>query len=397
MTRIAILVEPHFMDVHVGVRNYLFSIRRLLQRRAKVDFVSFYRSDAGRIQWYRIALTDDRFAEDNGIRTDRVHRGTPADVLAAWSADQAAPVAASHPVAFTHFGPDLARERYDVALISAPWILRLDERVPVPEQYGLAYDAIPNRYVLTNANKPWVFANEHLNGFAYFRRHCRATFAISESTRQDLVNLFDLDPKTTHALPPMIPATYFDPTIPAIRRDNSLVLASPLDKRKGLAVLPEMINAISDRLRRVFLYGGVRCSADELKAFFAALDPTLRVRWYVRARAVTVKKLFARSRLLLFPSFEEGLGLPLIEAQLCGCRAAARPIEPMNSLLLDGSLRVTDDAKALATAMTDALGDSRFPFERLRESAIERFHPKRVEAVLTAAMRESARPARLSA
>lgn len=397
MTRIAILVEPHFMDVHVGVRNYLFSVRRLLQRRAKVDFVSFYRSDAGRPQWYRIALTDERFAVDNGLRTDRVYRGRPADVLEAWRADQSAPEAVRHPVAYTHFGPDLARERYDAAVISNPWMLRLDERVPVPEQYGLAYDAIPNRYVLTNANTPWVFANEHVHGFAYFRKHCRATFAISGATRDDLVRFFDHDPNRTHALPPMIPATYFDPAIPAVARDNSLVLASPLDKRKGLAVLPDMINAVADRFRRLFIYGGPRCPADELEVFFKALDPDIRLRWYARARAVTVKKLFARSRLLLFPSFEEGLGLPIIEAQMCGCRVAARPIEPMKSLMLDGSITVGADAKALTAGMAAALDDASYDHARLRESAIERFHPNRVEAVLASAMREPAKPIRLSA
>ena len=42
-------------------------------------------------------------------------------------------------------------------------------------------------------------------------------------------------------------------------------------------------------------------------------------------------------KILLFPSKDEGLGIPIIEAQYFGCRVLTTDKEPMRSLVMPGS------------------------------------------------------------
>ncbi|CAN5510865.1 hypothetical protein BH11PLA2_BH11PLA2_08890 [soil metagenome] len=385
MNKIAIIVEPHFIERHVGVRNYTFALAALLKQHGRVDFVSFIRSDSGRTQWFKIALRDPAFAVNCGLTRDSSFTGSPSSVLEQYRESPTSAHTSQNDVCvYTHFGPNLAREGYDACVISNPWLLHLTEPIPIPRQFGVAYDAIPNRYTLTNANKPFAFAAEHAQGYDYFRRHCEATFAISESTRADLVGFFGLNAATTIALPPLLPVSYFDMTMPEVTREASIVLASPLDPRKGLEVLPDLINPLraDNVLHSIQMYGEPRCSPEVLNRFFDRLDSNLMLQWYPRATAATVQRMLASSRLCLFPSTSEGLGLPVLEAQMCGCRVLARDIDPINRNLLAGSILLNDDAQSVARQIRDAVTDTTFDHAALRTAAQQRFSTQHVDRVL---------------
>jgi glycosyltransferase involved in cell wall biosynthesis len=45
-----------------------------------------------------------------------------------------------------------------------------------------------------------------------------------------------------------------------------------------------------------------------------------------------LRTLYCAAQLLLFPSFEEGFGWPIIEAQACGCRVVIADREPMTEI-----------------------------------------------------------------
>ncbi len=393
MTRVGILVEPDFLTRHVGVRNYLLTLQHYLSRGADARFVSFFRPARHAPNWFRIHLRDARFVRDNGIVDDWELSGTPREVFERHRAAAAEAHADAPAVWYSQIGPRLDAAGFDTLVIGNPWLVDFHERLPVRRQVGIVYDAIPNRYCLTEAGKPFEFAHQHLAGFRYFRRHCDATLGISEAVTEDLVRLFGFEANQVGWFPPLVPVGCLDraATVPA--RTRSVLLASPLDRRKGLAAMPRLVAAAGRSVDRLLMYGGVRCAPDELNAFFHALPKHLPVTWYPRATAATTERLFRTAKLLVFPSLNEGLGLPLIEAQLRGCPAVTRDARPMSDLVVPGSRLLTDDPAVDADIVRE-LVESDFDHAKMEADARAFFRTDELPGlVLRKILDEPANPA----
>ena len=60
MPKIAFIVEPEFLERHWGVRVYLYSLAKVLERhRWMVDFVCAEVSSAGEQRWYKLHVSDE--------------------------------------------------------------------------------------------------------------------------------------------------------------------------------------------------------------------------------------------------------------------------------------------------------------------------------------------------
>jgi glycosyltransferase involved in cell wall biosynthesis len=270
---------------------------------------------------------------------------------------------------YSQIGTRLENAGLDVVVIGNPWLVNFREPLPVPRRVGIVYDAIPNRYCLTEPGKPFEFATQHLNGFRYFREHCHETLAISEAVTTDLIHLLRFHPDRVGWLPPLVPIDCLKTTSTHPPRQDVILLASPLDRRKGLAAMPGLIAAAGNKVKRVTMYGGVRCSEEELHKFFRELPQRLSVEWYPSATSATTERLFRESKLLLFPSLNEGLGLPLIEAQLRGCPAIIRDARPMRDLVVPGSKVLTDRPDEDSKMIREYLENDSFDYSALEAEA----------------------------
>ena len=124
------------------------------------------------------------------------------------------------------------------------------------------------------------------------------------------------------------------------------------------------------------MYGGVRCRKSDVESFFANLSID-RIEWHLGATADQVRDIFRRSSMLVFPSKFEGLGLPLLEAQLGGCRVSTYPVSPMKELALSGAVMLSDVASESIARLRRALHEP-FDHAALRAEARAAF----VEPVL---------------
>ena len=370
--KIGVVVDSTCMASHVGVRNYLQSLYALLERCGRVDWISFERDPHGDMHWFhliprpRIAAEGEEPAaaivgnprEIAGrVRTIRRRTRRPAEA-ALWTID---------------IGSNLAVERYDLIVIGAPWLVTFDARLPADKVVGMVYDIIPNRYVLSRTVKPLAFASQHRRGFEHYRRHCDCILAISEPVASDYRQAFHGVGDRTMAMPPLLPASYGDLAPVDGRRDRRIALAAPFDPRKGLACMPAILNAVGESLNAVSIYGKARCSSHDQRVFFESLAVE-DVEWFPVASAGTVHKIFQRSKVLLFPSFDEGLGLPILEAQYCGCRVMARDRPPMNTLIGPGGAFLPDDPREAGARLAEMLTED-FDHVRLQAWARERFQP----------------------
>lgn len=373
------------MQHHVGVRNYLVALHDLLSREHRVDWVSCERGLSGDRQWSHL------FPQVTGgtetAMPDQVIAGTPAEVLRqvkskAWRHAPGRQIQSWR----TGIGSDLAVEQYDAIIISNPWLIDFESRLPAPRVLGVVYDLVPNQYVLTmpQANKPFGFAAAHRRGFVYYRDQCDVVLAISRAVADEYEAMFGAGRERVVAMPPVLPKAYGTVQSADGVRNRRVVLASPFDRRKGLSIMPSILNAARDTIETVSIYGGVRCSGQELREFFQTLD-VRHVEWYPHASAATVQRLFLEAKALLFPSFDEGLGLPILEAQHCGCRVMTRDKQPMCDLVGPGSSFLHADAAATASTLAQMLEE---PFDHvgLQRWAEDRFGSQQVLDAIDAAI-----------
>jgi glycosyltransferase involved in cell wall biosynthesis len=284
---------------------------------------------------------------------------------------------------FSQIGSKLDNLDLDTLIIGYPWLVDFAERLPVNRQVGIVYDAIPNRYCLTENGKPFEFANQHLKGFRYYRENCELTLGISEAVTHDLVQLLKFTPEQVSWLPPLVPTDCLVSRKTVVKRqEKTVLLASPLDRRKGLAVMPKLIAGLGRDVELLTMYGGVRCSPEELQAFFKALPQGLAIEWYPRATAATTERLFREAKLLLFPSHNEGLGLPIIEAQLRGCPAVTRNDRPMSDLARPGSPLLTDKLGTDIEIVRQLFTNSSFDHNALEQDARNYFETARLPALV---------------
>ncbi len=376
MTRIGIVVEPEFLQRHWGVRVYVYSLSKWLARHNwTVDFLSPHRSSAGELRWHKLHLRDESIFE----ATAPSAAGDPREVLrelrnAAFqrsgpSSNHVSPrvsVGLKRPETMP-IGASLAVEDYDTILITNPWMVSWQGRLPARQVLGVVYDLIPNIFGLTlDENKPFAFAHQHAHGFRYFEEACDQILAISEATRSAYLELVRArrpggkGPKVV-ALPPFAPYHSLDePTEPCpASRPARMVLAGCFDLRKGLRELPEILNGLSDVIEEVVIYGGARCRQSDVETFFNQLRIE-RVAWHLGPTAHEVRDIFRHGRMLLFPSKFEGLGLPILEAQLEGCRVATHAVSPMQDLALGGAVMLADSTEESVERLQKAL---REPFD----------------------------------
>jgi len=375
--KIAIIVEPGFMQHHVGVRNYLVALHALLSREHRVDWVSCERGHGGERQWFHVS--PQSFGVDDAVQDDWVIAGTPAEILRQVKARGHRHATGQQVDCWrTGIGSDLAVEGYDAIIISNPWLVDFDSRLPASRVLGIVYDLVPNQYVMTmpQSQKPFAFAAAHRRGFLHYREHCDVVLAISRTVADEYATMFRVGRSRVVAMPPVLPKTYGNVQRAENERKRRVVLASPFDRRKGLSCMPAILNAARESIDTVSMYGGVRCSGSELREFFQAVD-VRRVEWYPNASAATVQRLFLEAKALLFPSFEEGLGIPILEAQHCGCRVMTRDKQPMCELVGPGSRFLGADLPATGATLSQMVEE---PFDHadLQRWSEERFGRQQV-------------------
>jgi glycosyltransferase involved in cell wall biosynthesis len=196
---------------------------------------------------------------------------------------------------------------------------------------------------------------------------------ISEQTRKELVELFPYADQKLHVVPNPLPIG-IQPTGNA--REFVLPLAilhvgTTDNKNLDLSI------AVAKRVGATLLILG-RLAASQLSslrksevAFFAQHD----------VPDEEVERIYQTASLLLFPSFAEGFGLPIIEAQACGIPVVTSNCEPMRSVAGGGALLIDPtDVDAAEEAVRRIVDDSGLRAELIQEgfSNAARYQPESI-------------------
>lgn len=346
----AILVEPEFRNRHFSICSYITSIGRFLAETNEVEYITYRKTLTG-LLWYRILIHDWEKEKTSKMNVPKMRIHTPSfeDIRIATAEKKTL----ENTDEYIYIGQNLFDERIDTCIISNPWIV--DEHVIIPATHtiGVVYDLIANTYAISGREDLVDWAIGHHVGFHYYNNHCDKIIAISNKVMEQYLEFYpNADKNKLFAFPSIPPYPYKNVRLTGFEnREKSIILAAPFERRKGLQKIPAILNSVIDKVDHVYIFGSTRCSEEDFKWFWQQLKSWTKIEYYPTISYDDLIKLYKKCKVLLFPSLEEGLGLPIIEAQMCGCVVATVDVSPMNTLIseegyfLKGNL--VDDSEAL--------------------------------------------------
>ena len=329
--KICILCEPTFISTHLGVRNVILSVYNSLSRDHDCDLIIPAIDSPNNIRFKRVVLSA-AFLSDGGFWSDIYfdfkrpdefyrHRKTPVkeNVKTRTGLDD---------IIFNEMGSNLEEHGYELAIFSVPWLSLPRYTKIAPRNVGIVYDMIPNLYAFARGANDFAF--RHALGYSHYMAECDGIWCISESTKEKFTsfqqarserpNVFVIKPLTPtflnrHAI------THNEKSALG-RFINKTVVYVPniFDERKGIGYLSKLIkNTDRSALQNCcFVFSGEeRCRSDVVHDFVRSFDG-IDCRIYKKLSSQTLINLYQQARLTLFPSSNEGLGLPVIESQFLG-------------------------------------------------------------------------------
>jgi glycosyltransferase involved in cell wall biosynthesis len=371
MQKAAFIVESGFLENHFGVRNYFSTIKSAMNDMGIVTEYLVHGNSVNGTLWYKIDIEEieekdeDAFVEglpqtitlhklDNFIKCNFVAEKKMHKYLRC-------------------VGENLVKESYDFAIITNPWTIDTQLNINAKVVVGIVYDFIANMYALTKTEMGYDWGHCHHRGYSYYNQHCDKIMAISREIAVQYKSFYaDVTCEKIDYFKPFVPYNMKESSfLTSDRKENAMILAAPFDLRKGLKDIPEIVNGVSDVLDTLYIFGMPRCTENDFNGFFHTLK-IRRVVYYPYISYSGLIDLYKKCKYLLFPSLEEGLGFPIIEAQCCGCRAIVRNASPMNELVLEGSLLINEDIgslKSIIEQVQSGLKDRTFDYASLSKHA----------------------------
>jgi glycosyltransferase involved in cell wall biosynthesis len=155
--------------------------------------------------------------------------------------------------------------------------------------------------------------------------------AVSDATRSDLLERFPWAARKTEVIPNAI-----DPVFtPINERPVGSKLSVLMVGTRPHKNIDSAVHALKGLDCEVWLVGEVS------PALRAALDECgLSCLHFENLTLDELVSLYQRAAILLFPSFHEGFGLPILEAQACGAAVITSNLSPMKEVAGEGALLV---------------------------------------------------------
>jgi len=262
---------------------------------------------------------------------------------------------------------------YDVAVITNPWIMEQPVTIDIAQKIMICYDATANKFALDNPGLfPWGFA--HNTGYQYALREKVHFLSISPKIDKEMVDFYH--PESHSALPAVLPPGFLNIPDLDVKKKNIVVLAAPFDPRKGLVDIPRYLNGLKDDIEAVHIFGRPRCGRKLYNQFLSELKvPFVH---YIDITNDDLIQLYHSAKFLLFPSLEEGLGLPILEAQVCGCPVVTTNIPPMNQNVINGFGHILTGDEAIDLSKMKDLLTKPQEYNKLKTKAQERFSPDKI-------------------
>lgn len=219
--------------------------------------------------------------------------------------------------------------------------------------------------------------------------------AISESTKRDIVCCFGVDPAKIEVIYQAINPVFYKQIPKQSAHDvvekygvkgNYALYVGSINSRKNLLGVIRAYAQLDERYRLplVVIGGG----GSYLKGCLVEAERLDVSRYIVRIEGVssmvTLQAFYTAARVMIYPSFYEGFGLPVAEALLSGCPVITSSVSSLPEAGGDGALYVDPaDVSQIAGAIITVLDNESMARElakKGRQYVEEKFDPDRLTA-----------------
>jgi glycosyltransferase involved in cell wall biosynthesis len=198
-------------------------------------------------------------------------------------------------------------------------------------------------------------------------RRAARVLTVSERTKRDLVELYDLDEAKVVVTPNGVDAR-FRPDGDRNGTDAYLLFVGALQARKDPVMAIEALSLVDAGLRLV-LVGPDKGAERQSRQAVSRLRLNGRVEFTGHVEMDELASLYRAAEALVFPSRYEGFGLPVVEAMASGTPVVAAAAGAVPEVAGDAAILVEPgDPVALAGGIERALADR----ERLVRAGLER-------------------------
>ena len=206
-------------------------------------------------------------------------------------------------------------------------------------------------------------------GLRRFASAADALLVYSESTKRDIVDYFDIDPKRITVTPMAV-----DDAFVVMPRDEAverlavrhgitgpiLLFVSTLEPRKNVMGLVRAFALLQHEIpHRLVLVGGVGRNSDEVFSEIEILGISGRVVHVGFVSHLELPAFYCAADAFVFPTHYEGFGIPLLEALVCGCPVVTSDNSSVPEVTGGAALCVdSNDIESFADAVRTVLNDS---------------------------------------
>ncbi len=233
--------------------------------------------------------------------------------------------------------------------------------------------------------------------YRWSAKHATAILAVSEQTRDDLLERYRVDPARIVVIPPPRRDTFAAQVAEADRAtvrsryglpNEFLMSVGTLEARKNQRLLLTALSRLNpDTTPMLVLVGRDGGTGRALGQMVTRLGLTRRVRILTDVATTHLPALMQSATIFLYPSLAEGFGMPIVEALSAGTPVIASAggclVEAGGP---DSRYVAADDADGWAAAIDDLIGDqaTRNRMQETGRSWASRFDSERLAAHLTA-------------
>lgn len=203
-----------------------------------------------------------------------------------------------------------------------------------------------------------------------YRAACRnatRVIAISECTRRDIMEMYDIDPAKIDVIYQGCDSSFYRPVDPAVKADikrlynlpdDYIISVGTLEPRKNQLLAVKALELLPHSVKLV-LVGSGRDYADKLRRYVASHRLSDRVIFLSGLPFAHLPALYAMARLSSYTSRYEGFGIPVIESLAAGTPVIACPGSTLEEAGGPGAVYIhPDDVKAYADSALAMIDDT---------------------------------------
>ena len=218
-------------------------------------------------------------------------------------------------------------------------------------------------------------------------RRATKIIAISNQTKSDLIRFFGIHPDKIEVLYQSCDSRYFEKVDLVLKSsvrqkfnlpERFILCVGTIEKRKNqLAILEAAVN--EKLTTTIVILGKATEYINELQQFIQEAGVRKQVIFLHHTTTVELQAIYQMAEVMIYPSFFEGFGLPVLEAQASGCPVITSGISSLPEAGGEGALYIDPKNRSeIGHALKNVLSNNTLKQDLIKRGAAnaERFGEK---------------------